>query len=138
VQAIERPGGLVPRDESRPGKPVVRVSLCDPEVTDAGLAHLAGRKGLQELDLGGMNTGISDAGLAHLSGLKDLRAQGNLPPFGTLLVHSILNYEYPPEGSSNSGQDGRSGLDAGQPAAEKAEPGDVKFAEPPGREAPGG
>lgn len=112
MQAIEKPGGLVPRDQSRPGKPVVQVSLCDPEVTDAGLAHL--------------------------SGLKDLRAQGNLPHFGTLLVHSIHNYEYPPEGSSNSGQDGRSGLDAGQPAAETAEPGDVKFAEPPGREAPGG
>ena len=49
-----------------------------------------------------------------------------------------FKYKYTPEGSAESGQVARSGLDAGQPAAEKAEPGDVKFAEPPGREAPGG
>jgi hypothetical protein len=53
---------------------------------------------------------------------------GNLPPFGTLLVETILNYEYPPEA--------KPGHPA--PVAEKQEPGDVKFDEPPGREAPGG
>ena len=54
--------------------------------------------------------------------------EGNLPPFGTLLVETILNYEYPPEA--------KPGHPA--PVAEKQEPGDVKFDEPPGREAPGG
>lgn len=52
--------------------------------------------------------------------------EGNLPPFGTLLVETILNFEYPPE----------AGAEAGRPAA--SEEGDQKFDEPPGQEAPGG
>jgi hypothetical protein len=39
-------------------------------VTDAGLAHLAGRKWLTHLDLGG--TRVTDRGLAHLKGHKAL------------------------------------------------------------------
>jgi len=56
--------------------------------------------------------------------------EGNLPPFGTLLVETILNYEFPPE----------EGAVPGRPAAgsEATEPGDEKFEDPPGREAPGG
>jgi hypothetical protein len=50
----------------------------------------------------------------------------NLPPFETLLVETILNFEYPPETE-------RTG-----PAPGPTEPGDVKFEEPPGNEAPGG
>jgi hypothetical protein len=54
--------------------------------------------------------------------------EGNLPPFGTLLVETILNYEFPPETEPRKTE----------PLPEKTEPGDVKFDEPPGREAPGG
>ena len=54
--------------------------------------------------------------------------EGNLPPFGTLLVETILNYEYPPEAKPVHPA----------PVPEKKEPGDIKFDEPPGREAPGG
>jgi hypothetical protein len=34
--------------------------------------------------------------LKHQAGISE----GNLPPFGTLLVDTILNYEYPPEGGA--------------------------------------
>jgi hypothetical protein len=54
--------------------------------------------------------------------------EGNLPPFGTLLVETILNYEYPPEAQPAHSE----------PVAQKKEPGDIKFDEPPGREASGG
>jgi len=74
--------------------------------------------------------------LALLREHAGLGGEGNPPPLGTLLVDSILNYEYPPEGEAEPGRG--TGRDSGRPAAEKAEPGDVKFAEPPGREAPGG
>jgi hypothetical protein len=76
--------------------------------------------------------------LALLKKHAGLEGAGNLPPFGTVLVDAILNYEYPPEGTAGPGRDAGTGSDAGQPAPERTEPGDVKFAEPPGREAPGG
>src|SRR5438477_10422885 len=60
--------------------------------------------------------------LKEHAGIKE----GNLPPFGTLLVETILNFEYPP------------GTDRTGPAPGPTEPGDVKFEEPPGTEAPGG
>jgi hypothetical protein len=63
--------------------------------------------------------------LKQHAGMED---QGNLPPFGTLLVETILNYEYPADGEPGPGEQ----------ASEPKEPGDVKFDEPPGREAPGG
>jgi hypothetical protein len=59
--------------------------------------------------------------------------EGNLPPFGTLLVETILNYEYPPADGA--------GPAPGESAAAvpgPSEPGDVKFSEPPGRESAGG
>jgi hypothetical protein len=65
--------------------------------------------------------------------------EGNLPPFGTLLVETILNLEYPPEGPTAGGESrGTPDAVAAKPASEKGEPGDVKFAEPPAQEAPGG
>jgi hypothetical protein len=76
--------------------------------------------------------------LALLKRHAGLEGEGNLPPFGTLLVDAILNYEYPPEGAAEPGRDAGTGRNAGQPPPERAEPGDVKFAEPPGREALGG
>jgi hypothetical protein len=57
-----------------------------------------------------------------------MAGQGNLPPFGTLLVETILNYEYPAD----------AGPGPKEPASGPKEPGDIKFDEPPGREAPGG
>jgi len=65
---------------------------------------------------------------------------GNLPPFGTLLVESILNYEYPAEGPAGpSGAEGTQvAADASNPAIDKVEPGDVKFSQPPGQDAAGG
>jgi hypothetical protein len=64
--------------------------------------------------------------LKEHAGIKD----GNLPPFGTLLVDAILNYEYPPDGSRGAAEPATS------PAG--AEPGDAKFSEPPGQESSGG
>jgi hypothetical protein len=63
--------------------------------------------------------------LKQHAGMED---QGNLPPFGTLLVETILNYEYPPGG----------GQGQTEPVSRPKEPGDVKFEAPPGQEAPGG
>lgn len=59
---------------------------------------------------------------------------GNLPPFGTMLVETILNYEFPPS-SAMEPESAKAESDASGPSTEK---GDVKFAEPPGMEAPGG
>ena len=59
---------------------------------------------------------------------------GNLPPFGTLLVDTILNYEFPREEGSRAA----AAPAPASPAAAPAEPGDVKFSEPPGQEVPGG
>jgi len=67
---------------------------------------------------------------------------GNLPSFGTLLVETLLNYEYPQEPGMEASADEEIGKSQGEPglsaAANSTEPGDVKFSEPPGREAPGG
>jgi hypothetical protein len=67
--------------------------------------------------------------------------EGNLPPFGTLLVETILNYEYAPEGTPEQGAGAGAGVEsrgASKPASEKVEPGDVKFDQPPAQEVPGG
>ena len=46
------------------------LDLADTQITDAGLAHLAGLTELKTLSLDG--TQITDAGLVHLKGLKGL------------------------------------------------------------------
>jgi hypothetical protein len=63
--------------------------------------------------------------LAILKEHAGIHDGANLPPFGTLLVDTILNYEFPPEK---------------EPPAQlpPAEPGDEKFEDPPGQEALGG
>jgi hypothetical protein len=64
---------------------------------------------------------------------------GNLPPFGTLLVDTILNYEFPAEHDENPAGPQPEAVGANVPSpSEKTEPGDAKFADPPGQEAPGG
>jgi hypothetical protein len=62
--------------------------------------------------------------LKRHAGISD----GNLPPFGTLLVDAILNYEYP-----DGDQEALAPM-----AARPQEAGDAAFEEPPGREALGG
>lgn len=70
--------------------------------------------------------------LALLKKHAGLEGEGNLPPFGTLLVDTVLNYEFSSEPGAGKGES------QSQPAPVTTEPGDVKFDEPPGREAPGG
>lgn len=64
------------------------------------------------------------ATLKQHAGMQD----GNLPPFGTLLVETILNYEYSDDPTWS------------EPEAVLVaeEPGDAKFSEPPGQESLGG
>jgi hypothetical protein len=71
VQAIERVGGKVLRDEKAPGKPVIAVFLNTPAMTDAGLKELAELKQLRELDLTGSLVTVS--GLKELAGLQQLQ-----------------------------------------------------------------
>jgi Leucine-rich repeat (LRR) protein len=70
VNAIEKLNGKITRDQKAKGKPVIGVYLSGPDVTDAGLKHLAGLKRLQNLKLYG--TKVTDAGLKELAGLKRL------------------------------------------------------------------
>jgi hypothetical protein len=61
IQKIAGKVGLKPLD----------VNLAGTKVTDAGLVHLKGMTGLQELYLNG--TKVTDAGLVHLKGLTELQ-----------------------------------------------------------------
>jgi hypothetical protein len=91
-------GGKVTRDDSRPGKPVVKVEFAvnrkvtnddlqrlqafpglkelslffDEQITDAGMKHVKELKALERLTLN--NTGVGDAGVAELKGSKTLKA----------------------------------------------------------------
>jgi hypothetical protein len=71
VQAIERLGGKVLRDEKAPGKPVIAVFLNTPAMTDAGLEVLGELKQLRELDLTGSR--VTASGLKELAGLQQLQ-----------------------------------------------------------------
>jgi hypothetical protein len=71
VQAIQRLGGKVIRDEKAPGKPVIAVFLRTPAMTDAGLKELAELKQLRELDLTGSR--VTAQGLKELAGLQQLQ-----------------------------------------------------------------
>jgi hypothetical protein len=51
---------------------VVQANLFNTQITDGGLAHIAGFSQLQVLCLGG--TKITDAGLAHIEGLNQLQS----------------------------------------------------------------
>src|SRR5713226_2717871 len=67
IAEIRRLGGEVAVDETRDGKPVVRVSLRGTRISDEDLVHLKGLRQLRSLDLG--NTLVSSAGLEQLKGL---------------------------------------------------------------------
>jgi hypothetical protein len=71
VEAVQRLGGKVIRDEKAPDKPVIAVSLNTAAVTDAVLKELAGLKQLRTLDLRG--TQITNTGLKELAGLQQLQ-----------------------------------------------------------------
>jgi hypothetical protein len=71
VNAIEKLDGKITRDQKAEGRPVIGVYLSGPDVTDAGLKHLAGLKRLQHLSL--YKSEVTDAGLKHLAGLKQLK-----------------------------------------------------------------
>ena len=51
VAFVKKLGGQVLRDEKAPGKPVIKVYLIGPQVTDAGLKELATLKNLTTLFL---------------------------------------------------------------------------------------
>jgi serine/threonine protein kinase len=70
LQAIQRLGGRIGRDEQVPDKPVRIVILGGTNVTDADLRVLAAFKQLRSLDLG--RTQVTDEGLKHLTGLTGL------------------------------------------------------------------
>ena len=70
VAEIERLGGTVEVDETRPEKPVISVDLNRTKVTDAGLENLKGLTKRKELDL--RFTKVTDTGLVHLKGLTEL------------------------------------------------------------------
>jgi Leucine-rich repeat (LRR) protein len=70
IAAVKTVGGEF-FNNSRPGKPVVTVSLEASRVTDAGLAHLKAFTELHKLNLA--NTEVSDAGLEHLQVLTNLQ-----------------------------------------------------------------
>jgi hypothetical protein len=71
VQAIQRLGGKVTRDEKAPGKSVIAVFLNTPAMTDAGLEVLGELKQLRELDLTGSR--VTASGLNELAGLQQLQ-----------------------------------------------------------------
>jgi len=71
VAAVEKLGGTVEVDETRPGRPVVGVDLSRSAATDADLVLLEALPDLEVLDL--RLTSIGDAGVAHLRGSKALR-----------------------------------------------------------------
>jgi len=75
VEALQKLGAKVTRDDKQPGKPVVAVNLADcRKVTDADLKGLKDLPDLRELNLGG--TPVTDAGMKELKDLKNLRTLG--------------------------------------------------------------
>jgi internalin A len=71
VEVVKKLGGEVTRDETKDGRPVVKVDLARKrQVTDAGLEELAALKGLTTLDLSG--TRVTNAGLKEVAALKGL------------------------------------------------------------------
>ena len=71
VQAVERLGGRVHRDEDQVGRPVVVVQFPNNPVSDKDLEILSQFKHLQYADIGSPN--VTDAGLKVLEGCSELR-----------------------------------------------------------------
>lgn len=75
IAEVERLGGKVDLDETRPAKPIVKIDLHSPQVTDADLEFLVDSKNalreLRHLDL--RLTHIGDAGAVNLKNLTSLQ-----------------------------------------------------------------
>ena len=75
IDEVTRLGGKVEFDDTRPGKPIVKIDLHSTQVTDADLAFLNSArkelKTLQYLDL--RLTHIGDAGVVHVGNLTSLQ-----------------------------------------------------------------
>src|SRR5205823_4436567 len=71
VAEIEKLGGSFELDAKSPDRPVLKVRLDGPHVTDQALKHLVGLERLHTLDL--FDTRVTDAGLKHLEGLKNIK-----------------------------------------------------------------
>ena len=70
LDAIQKWGGRVKRNEKEPHKPVVQVDLANTKITDNDLGQLKNLKEIRRLHLDGTNT--TDAGLGEIMGLKKL------------------------------------------------------------------
>ena len=62
VAAIEKVGGTVQRDESRPGSPVYAVDFYNSRLTDSVMSHLRALPEIREFHVS--NAPITDAGIA--------------------------------------------------------------------------
>src|SRR5262245_25902643 len=71
VKFVEEREGLVERDRSQPGNPVVGVNWISTKVTDADLKELDGLKNLTSLSLFGTKE-VTAAGLKELAALPKL------------------------------------------------------------------
>src|SRR5688572_16749840 len=67
VALIEELGGQAVRSDILPGRPVVKVSLKGPRVTNAILPRLRALSQLEQLDL--LQAQVTGDGLAHLAGM---------------------------------------------------------------------
>src|SRR5438093_293949 len=72
LAAIKKLSGRIVRDDKKPGRPVVSLSLGSTNATDPDLKELTGLTELQTLDLGG--TKVTDAGLKDLAGFQQLHS----------------------------------------------------------------
>jgi len=71
IAEITAVAGWVIRDEDKPGKPVIEVTLNGDTITDAFLERLKVLEDLETLGLGPSR--VTEAGLTHLKGLRRLR-----------------------------------------------------------------
>ena len=71
AEALAKLGAYLAYDERIPGRPVVKVQLSGPLVTDAQLEHLKPLTRLQSLSLFN-DIRVTDKGLKHLGGLEQL------------------------------------------------------------------
>ena len=70
IARVRRLGGVVIRDESRPGRPVIEIGMHDLGTDDEDVFSLKPLTSLRRLNVGA--SGVTDAGLATLEGLTDL------------------------------------------------------------------
>jgi hypothetical protein len=70
IAFVRQMDGSITRDDERPGKPVVKVSLWGAEVTGTGLKQLTAFKNLTTLDLS--CSSVTDTGLKELAALNNL------------------------------------------------------------------